>query len=250
VRIGISNVAWNRDEDEELLALLPSLGVEALEVAPTKLWDDPLAAPLEEYRRRATLPVVSLQSLLFGHPELRLFDASRSQTMERLQRMCDVAARLGASVLVFGSPQNRRLEGREPEDAIPFFQELGRYAESRGVCVCIEPLPPQLGTDFLNTVEEAVAFVAAVGSAGLDVHLDSATLHLTGEQVSFAPRHFHATELGFGVLGSEGVDHARYANELRGLDYGGVVSIEMFALEGSNRERVLASVEYAQRTYG
>ena len=46
MRIGISNVAWNREEDEEMLALLPGLGVEALEVAPTRLWDDPFDAPL------------------------------------------------------------------------------------------------------------------------------------------------------------------------------------------------------------
>jgi sugar phosphate isomerase/epimerase len=251
MRIGISNVAWNREEDEKLLALLPELGVEALEVAPTRLWDDPFGAPLAAYRARAGLPIVALQSLLYGYPELRLFDESRPRTLEHLKRMCDVAAALGAAVLVFGSPENRRRGDLEPAEAFAqarlFFSALGAYAADAGVCVCIEPLPM---TDFVCTVAEAAELAAAVGSPGFDVHLDSAVLQETGERIAEAPRHFHATEPGFGPTGSGGVDHARFAAELREVAYEGVVSIEMFAVEGSNRDRVIASVEYARRIYG
>lgn len=255
MRVGISNVAWNRTEDEEILGLLPQLGVEALEVAPTKLWDDPLAAPpavVRDYRERAGLPVVSLQSLLHGHPELTVFP--NGSAFDHLQRMCDLAEGLGAQTLVFGSPGNRR---REPltqseafELAVPFFAALGRYAAERGVCVCIEPLPAELGTDFVNTAAEAGELVRAVGSPGFGIHLDSLVLHLTGEEIASPPRHFHATEVGFGVPGSGGVDHARYAAQLRDAGYDGVVSVELLAVDGSNRDRVLASVDHALHVYG
>jgi sugar phosphate isomerase/epimerase len=257
VRIAVSNLAWNRDEDAELVAELAALGVDALEVAPTKLWDEPLALPpetLAAYRQQAGVPIVALQSLLFGHPELRLFDASRDATLAHLVGMCRVAAALGAQVLVFGSPANRRRNGGDASTATTFFRELGAEAAALGVCVCVEPLPPELGTDFVTTAAEAAALVEAVASPGFGLHLDSSSLHLAGEDPAAAIRpglrHFHASEVGFGVLGTTGVDHERCADALRSAGYGGVVSIEMLAVEGANRERVLASVDVARRVYG
>ena len=165
-----------------------------------------------------------------------------------------VARSLGASVLVFGSPGNRRRNGRPRELAVDFFRELASYAASRGVCVCVEPLPPELGTDFVTSAAEAAALVDEVSSPGFGLHLDSGSLHLTGEDplAAIRPglRHFHASEVGFGPLGTTGVDHERCAEALRGAGYDGVVSIEVLALAGPNRERVLAAVDYARRIYG
>ena len=255
MRLGISNLAWRRDEDAELLAELR--GLDALEVAPTKLWDEPLAVPpetLAEYRTRAGLPIAALQALLHGHPELTVFGESRDATLVHLREMCDLAARLGARVLVFGSPRNRQREGRSAEHAVAFFRELGEYAAERGVCVCVEPLPPELDTDFVNTAAEAAELVREVASPGFGLHLDSSSLHLTGEDpfeaIGPGLRHFHASEVGFGVLGTTGVDHERCAQALRRAGYDGVVSIELLAVEGRNRERVLASVDHARRSYG
>ena len=253
MRIGISNLAWRREEDAALLA---EVAVDALEVAPTKLWDEPLALPAEAlaaYRAEAP-PIAALQALLFGRPELHVFDESRERTLAHLRGMCDLAVALGASVLVFGSPANRRQEGRPLELAVSFFRDLGAYAASVGVCVCVEPLPPELGTDFVTTAAEAAELVEAVASPGFGLHLDSASLHLTGDDPRDAIRpglrHFHASEVGFGPLGSTGVDHERCAEALRHAGFDGVVSIEMLAADGPNRDHVLASVEYARRIYG
>ena len=253
MRVGISNLAWRREEDAALLA---KLEVDALEVAPTKLWDEPLAVPAAEIAsyRAAAPPIVALQALLFGHPELRVFDDSREQTLAHLRGMCDLAAELGASVLVFGSPGNRRRDGRPLELAVDFFRELGGYAAERGLCVCVEPLPSELGTDFVTSAAEAARLVEDVASPGFGLHLDSASLHLTGEDpleaIRTGLRHFHASEVGFGPLGTTGVDNERCAEALRRAGYDGVVSVEMLAGEGSNRERVLASVDHARRVYG
>jgi sugar phosphate isomerase/epimerase len=253
VRIGISNLGWQREEDAEMLA---ELDVDALEVAPTKLWDEPLAVPAETLAayRTAAPPIVALQALLFGHPELRVFDDDRGRTLAHLRGMCDLAAALGAPVLVFGSPGNRRRDGRPLELAVELFRELGRYAADRDVCVCVEPLPPELGTDFVTSATEAAELVEHVASPGFGLHLDSASLHLTGEDpleaIRPGLRHFHASEVGFGPLGTTGVDHERCAEALRRAGYEGVVSVEMLASEGENRERVLGSLDHARRIYG
>jgi D-psicose/D-tagatose/L-ribulose 3-epimerase len=251
VRIGVSNLGWHREEDAELRGV-----ADALEVAPTKLWDDPLAVPAEAlaaYRAEAP-PIVALQALLFGHPELQVFGESRDGTLAHLRGMCDLAVALGASVLVFGSPANRRREGRPRKLAVSFFRELGAYAETKGVCVCVEPLPAELGTDFVTTAAEAAELVAEVASPGFGLHLDSGSLHLTGEDpfeaIGPGLRHFHASEVGFGVLGTTGVDHERCAEALRRAGYGGLVSVEMLAVGEPNGDRVLASLDHARRIYG
>src|SRR2546423_1201701 len=137
MRIGVSNLGWRREEDAELLA---ALEVDALEIAPTKLWDEPFAVPADTLAAyRAAAPPIAALHLTEGAPS----------------------------------------EATRP---------------------------------------------------GL--------------------RHFHASELGFGVLGTTGVDHERYAEALRRAGYEGVVSVEMLPVEGSNRERVLASVDHARRIYG
>jgi sugar phosphate isomerase/epimerase len=253
MKIGVSNLAWQREEDADLLA---ELEVDALEVAPTKLWDEPLTVPRETlaaYRSSAP-PIAALQALLFGHPELGVFDESRERTLAHLRAMCDLAVALGATVLVFGSPANRRREERPVELAVELFRELGEYAASRGACVCVEPLPRELGTDFVTSAAEAAALVEEVASPGFGLHLDSASLHLTGEDpletIRPGLRHFHASEVGFGPLGTTGVDHERCAEALRLAGYDGVVSIELLAVDAPNRERVLASVDHARRIYG
>ena len=261
MRLGVSNLGWQREEDAELVAELGGMGVQALEVAPTKLWDEPLAVPpetLAAYRVRAGVAIVAVQALLFGRPELRLFGGSRDATLAHLRGMCDLAAGLGAQVLVFGSPGNRRRDGLARDEAFDraatFFRELGAYAAGRGVCVCVEPLPPQLGTDFVTTAAEAAELVRAVASPGFGLHLDSSSLHLAGEDpleaIGPGLRHFHASEVGYGVLGTTGVEHGRCAEALRRSGYRGVVSIEVLAGQDGNRDRVLASLEHARQAYG
>ena len=102
--------------------VLPRFGIEGVEIAPTRVWSNPLAstsAHVSEQRRfweNRGLPIVALQSLLFGHPELTLFgtEEARAKLLTYLSGMVSLARDLGAEVLVFGSPKNRNLGARFP----------------------------------------------------------------------------------------------------------------------------------------
>ena len=80
MKLAISNIAWRADEDAAALPMLRDLGVQGLEVAPTRLWPDlstvtadDLAAARREIEAQGP-PVVAMQSLLFGRPELQVLD--------------------------------------------------------------------------------------------------------------------------------------------------------------------------------
>lgn len=245
MRLAISNIAWPAGADDEAAALLCAHGVEGVELALTKIWPEPLAASAAEvraYRQRwekRGLRIAALQALLFGKPQMTLFDseAGRRQTLDYLTGIIERAGWLGATALVFGSPKNRRRGERTPPQAwavaVPFFRELGRIAHRYGVWFCIEPNPAEYGCDFVTTVAEGIELVDAVAEEGFGLHLDTGGMALAGDAAAASIaaagqrcRHFHISEPYLAEVGS-GAAHGECAAELRACDYGGWVSIEM-----------------------
>src|SRR5262249_38901516 len=142
---------------------------------------------------RRGLPIVALQSLLFGQPQHQVFGvaAVRRATWDYLAGMIDLAARCGAEALVFGSPKNRRRGALSIDealrDATVFFRPLGERAARWGVCFCIEPTPPQYGCDFLLDTAQALRFVAQVDQPGLGLNLDTGGTALSGQSAELPP---------------------------------------------------------------
>jgi sugar phosphate isomerase/epimerase len=217
-----------------------------VEVAPTKIWKEPLQAGDDDIKRyrefwsEQGIEIVALQALLFGRPDLTVFGSAeaRAETLEYLRGIVSLGSKLGARVLVFGSPKNRRINSRSPEEvddiAVPFFKAAGEAALDEGLIFCIEPNPPQYDCDFVTTSAEGLALVRKVGSAGFGLHLDAAAMTLSGESLEPALMnaagaicHFHASEPNLGPLGKGGVDHDTFASLLNRIEYSSRVSVEM-----------------------
>ncbi|MBU1357321.1 MAG: sugar phosphate isomerase/epimerase [Gammaproteobacteria bacterium] len=168
-----------------------ALGYAGLEVAPFTLGDDALrlsARERGELRRAAAdagIAVSGLHWLLAPTPDLSVTDPDadvRARTRDRLCGLIDLCAELGGTIMVHGSPAQRRLpEGPAPEGdaarqaaidtATDTFAVLARHAERAGVVYCIEPLAPP-GANFIHRVDEAADIVRAIGSPALRTMLD------------------------------------------------------------------------------
>jgi sugar phosphate isomerase/epimerase len=246
MRLAVSNIAWPSGSDEIAASILTEHGATGVEIAPTKVWPRPLEATASEvdgYRRfweRQGLPIIALQALLFGRSDLTLFDApeTRSQTLEYLRGMIDLAARLGAEVLVFGSPRNRQAGTRPRAEveaiAREAFGALGDFAHKRGVAFCIEPNPTAYQCDYITSAEQGANLVERVGSPGFQLHLDAGAMTLAGD--SFASifarvrgywRHFHISEPNLAPIASTAVDHRALAAAAHRTAYDRWYSIEM-----------------------
>ena len=269
MNLSISNIAW-ASEDEPLAAeILRESGLARVEVAPTKIWNEPLRTgddDIERYRgfwSERGIEIVALQALLFGRPDLTVFESAeaRAETLEYLRGIARLGSKLGARVLVFGSPKNRRVNGRPPEEvddiAVAFFKAVGEAARDEGVILCIEPNPPQYDCDFVTTSAEGLELVRKVDSAGFGLHLDAAAMTLSGESLEPALMnaagaicHFHASEPNLGPLGKGGVDHDTLASLLNRIGYSNCVSVEMRhdpdAETAAELQRVLT---YLKETY-
>lgn len=246
MKIAISNIAWDPSEDEDVAAALEERGIDGIEIAPTKVWPMPLEVGEKQARRcqkwwaSRGARIVAVQSLLFGHPELKIFaDAeTRERTFDYLSGVTRLASVLGAGVLVFGSPSNRAVGDLDPVRALDiaaeFFRRLGSVAHSHNVCFCIEPNAPAYGCDFIRTANEACNLVRMVDSPGFRIHLDAGNMTMNGEDYGRAIEqafpwlaHFHASEPNLAVVGRGASGHDEIARRLRFLGYQGWVSIEM-----------------------
>jgi sugar phosphate isomerase/epimerase len=268
MRLAISNIAWLPGENAAALEALRQAGVEALEAAPTLLFSDPLAVSEAQAlaRRReleqAGVRVVAFQALLFGRPELQVFDpATHPALLDVLARLSALAGALGAGPLVFGSPKNRLRKDLPFAEALAraadLFRRAAETAAAHGAALCIEPNASDYGCDFVTDTAEALALTAAVDHPGFGLHLDAGVLTMNQEDAAAALatavpglRHFHASEPFLARLGDGTTDHRGLGRLLRDLDYQGFVSIEMRSdPAGGNVEHVARCLRLAREAY-
>lgn len=269
MRLAVSNIAWEPREDDAVAALLRRYQVGGVEIAPTTWRERPLEASSAEvaaYRRSwedRGLSIMSLQSLLFGHPEMQLFGdpTAREAMRDYLCRTIDLGAELGARTLVFGSPKNRRRGSMPLKDAMSiacdFLRQIGERARARGVVFCLEANPPAYDCDFITTTSEAVTLCEQVDDAGVRINADLGGMTMAGEGAAQTIRaaapfiaHVHASEPHLAELGAA-ADHRTAADALAAIDYRGWVSIEMRAAGGGgNVAAIERAVVRATRAYG
>lgn len=269
MKLAISNIAWRPDEDAEVTALMHEYSVTGIEIAPTKIWQDPTSvsdSDIKSYAARLTkkgIEIISMQALLFGHPELTIFDSGvqRKKTFGYLQKIIRLGGLLGAGPLVFGSPKNRLIRNMDKaiamEIACEFFTSVGKCAINHDCIFCIEPNPEAYGCDFITTSGQAREIVNLVNHPGFGLHLDAAAMTMSNEDiVNQLPlaipmlRHFHISEPHLEIVGTGKVDHKLFAELFSNSEYGNWHSIEMRQQEhGNNVENIAEALCFVHRTY-
>lgn len=270
-RLAVSNIAWPAEDEARVAAALAGLGVREVEIAPTKVFADPTRvtdAQAHEYQvfwADHGISICAFQSMLFGRPDLVLFGDQRTRTALRdhLARYLELAGRLGARNLVFGSPRNRQVPDTLPPEqaediATGFFRDIGALAADNGTCFCLEPNPVAYDCNYVTTATAGIHLVERVNHPGFRLHLDTAGMTLAGDDITesitaAAPvlNHFHISAPHLGELDDTHVDHAAAAAALTAIHYTGNVSIEMRPGEtGHSVDRVTRAITLARQHYG
>ena len=159
-------------------------GYDGLEIAPFTVKTDPRLITAEDLAAmgralvQSGIVCSSLHWLLLTPEGLSVTEADervRRRTTDMMLRLVDMAAALGAGVLVHGSPKQRALvEGDEDAGrarAQEIFTKVAAHAEEAGVIYCIEPLAPA-ETIFITSLAEAAELVAAVGNPAFASMID------------------------------------------------------------------------------
>ena len=264
MKLSISNIAWNQHDDPEILAGLRERGVSGIEVAPTKIWPEWLNANPQQaaqYREKLSaegFKIPAMQAILFGRPELQIFDQqTHTLFFDHIKNLADIATALGAKVLVFGSPKNRIRGQLSTHEAMlratDFFHTAAEICHARDCCLGLEHNPVEYGCDFITNVADAHELVHQVDHPGFRLHLDSAGIQMCGSSMEDVIRsagefaHFHISEPMLEPVSGGVVDHRSAAATLKDIGYSGWVSIEMKMV--TEKQTLYQSIDKAVACY-
>lgn len=216
------------------------LGYDGIELTATH----PLGYSVEELlslTERTRLPVVSLLSgwsysnegLCLSSPD----ETIRARAVERLTGYVELAARLGA-LLVVGLMQGLRKDepdaGKANERIAAGLAPVAQVAERRRVRIVIEPVN-HLQVGFNHTAAEVSELIERIGSPAVTLMLD--TIHMNIEERSMLDTiriygrrsgHFHLCESNGGPFGTGNLDFAAVLAALDEVGYDKYVSVKIY----------------------
>jgi D-psicose/D-tagatose/L-ribulose 3-epimerase len=237
MRLGINLMAWSGQIDLALLPRIAELGFDGVEL-PVLRPDAVDAAAVRAALERNGLECTASGALPRGASLLE--ESERAEGVAWLDRCAAFAGACGAGVLCgplyapVGLLPWRPPTEREWDSCVAGLREAGARAAERGVTLALEPLN-RFETHFLNTVDDGLRLVAAVGHPAVGLHLD--TFHLNVEEKDVAAAlgrasgrvaHVHFSENDRGTLGTGHVDWPGVAEALRAIEYEGWVVAETF----------------------
>ncbi|WP_426042666.1 sugar phosphate isomerase/epimerase family protein [Brevundimonas sp. TWP2-3-4b1] len=270
--LGISNIAWHADETVSVYETISSLGVGYLEISPSLAFPDaedalsPSEADVERWAEALTvhgLRACSMQSLLFGDAEARIFGSPPQQErfLSRIGAAIRLAGRLGIPHLTFGCPTSRSLTAEVSQAeaggyAAETFRKLARLCSEHGCRLGLEPMAGDAGAVFLTKLSEVAHFVEMVDHPSVAMTLDTGAM-LAADDLSStlgvietqAGRISHVQLSAPGLVGFPIEDPAVVSVivALRANGYRGGYSVEMRAGHSNNIEVVQSALMAAKR---
>jgi sugar phosphate isomerase/epimerase len=248
MRYAICNETFEGWPHERVCRFVSQLGYQGLELAPFTLAPritDVSADRRRELRDQAAangVELIGLHWLLAKTTGLQLTSADaavRKATAEYLTELARCCRDVGGSLLVFGSPAQRRVPAgatkeRAAEYALDTFRQAASALSDSGVTLCLEPLSPP-DADFMNTAAEAVDLLRRLDHPNFKLHLDVKAMSTEDVPATELIRlhaadmaHFHANDPNLRGPGFGDTDFVPIFRALRDTGYQGWVSVEVF----------------------
>jgi sugar phosphate isomerase/epimerase len=272
MKYAFCNEMFGEQPLDKVFATAKSLGYGGVEFAPFTLAPptdafDARHIPSErrsEAKRRAAdagLEVVGIHWLLAKTRGFHLTSPQavvRQATADYLKALAQLCRDLGGSLMVLGSPQQRKLlAGVGYNDAQQYAAEVLRAAmpacADHGVTLALEPLgPPE--TDFMMTAKSAIELAELVDSPHCQLHLDVKAMSTEAAPFESIIRecrdwlvHFHVNDPNLLGPGMGEVKYDRILPALAEIGYDGWLSLEVFKYEPSPEEIARQSIEYLRK---
>jgi sugar phosphate isomerase/epimerase len=248
MKYAICNETFGDWDHGRVCRFVAELSYTGLELAPFTLAPritDVTAERRRTLRRQAEdcgLTIVGLHWLLAKTEGLHLTSADaavRKRTADYLVELAKCCRDVGGSVLVFGSPAQRRIptgftHAEATRFAVDTFRQAAPGLADCGVTLAIEPLsPPE--ADFINTAAEAVEILDELDHPNFALHLDVKAMSTEAVTTPAVIRryhermvHFHANDPNKRGPGFGDTDFVPIFRSLIEKGYQGWVSVEVF----------------------
>lgn len=267
-KIAISNLSWEKTQDNLVSKILATHNISNIEIAPTKIWTNPTdispknIISYKNYWLNKNIDIVSVTSILYGHPELQLFESEKNtlETLKYLKKIISIASLLGAKVILFGSPKNRSYKNISYKEAFrratDFFKKVATYCEKYHITLVLEANPKIYGTNFINSTSQAIDLVKAVNHPNFRLHLDLSTMIINKENLEKTIKrsilhasHFHISEPSLKEIPQNINYHKNISFLLKKYDYKYYKTIEMPLGSKGNITKIKRAVKFVNKIY-
>jgi D-psicose/D-tagatose/L-ribulose 3-epimerase len=246
-RFGLNTFLYASPFTNDSVKLFPKLkkwGFETVEI-PVEALEHIDPVKVKAAADKAGLKIGSVCACMGPGRDLRGSEAEQKTATDYVKGLIDQAAVLGCpsvigpiySVVGLIGPHDDAEKKQQFDLVVKNLKPLAKYAEQKGVKLCIEPLN-RFETDFLNTCDQGLKLIKAVGSKAVTLHLD--TFHMNIEEKNQAAAiikagkhlgHFHACGSDRGTPGGDHIDWKPIVKALKQINYQGDVVIESFTTD-------------------
>ncbi len=247
MRFGLNSFLYTSPFTNESVQLFPKFkkwGFETVEIPiedPSHI--DP--AKVKAAADKAGLAIGSVCACMGPGRDLRGSAAEQKVGCDYIKAIIDQAAQLGCprvigplySVVGLTGAHDDKTKKVHFDLVVKNLKALAKHAEKKGVLLCVEPLN-RFETDFLNTCDQGLKLIKAVGSPAVKLHLDTFHMNIEEKNQADAIRkagkqlaHFHACGSDRGTPGGDHIKWKPIVSALKEVGYEGDVVIESFTTD-------------------
>ena len=187
MKLIISNLSWNSDEDYKVINIIKKHHIRNIEISANKIFNNNYTLKNikknQHFWQKEKIKFYSMQSILFNTKNAYLFGNKPQQKIffNEIKKKIYLCKRIGAKVIVFGSPSNKKIFSEQNLDklnriAYNSFKKISIICEKYRICFCIEANPKIYNCEYLNYTKDAVRLVKKINSKFFKLNFDLGTV--------------------------------------------------------------------------
>lgn len=192
MKISISSLAWEKNEEKDVIKILKRNNINLIDITPSKYFKSCMETnkqdilDLKNYFSRQSIYIYGMQSILYEIKHLNLFrnKSEREIIVNYLEKIFEIGDLLDARKIVFGAPSSRyKLSSVDTNIEYEFFSRIASIASKYDVTICLEPAPKVYKCNFLNTTSEVAIFIKSINNYNLKLQIDSGSIQINEENI-------------------------------------------------------------------
>ena len=253
MQLCISNLSWHKKELPNVIKLLKKKKINFLEYSAYNLNNqfskNNNIKDIKNFWENNSIYLYSMQSILFKKKNAFIFGNRKQQKIfyDEITKKIKLANFLNTKVIVFGSPKNKKMFGKNNKECqilmIKFLKKISSLCKKYKIVFCLEANPKIYQTEYLTETKQALNIIKRVNSRFIRLNLDLGTIISNKENLDFIVKN-HLKLVGHVQISSPYlINLSKYKNQIKKLiyylkkyNYRKIISIEMLAQKKNNIE--------------
>lgn len=242
MRLSLSNLAWDNEDNEKMLSILKNNNIN-IEGVLTKIgnWDELTNDVLLDYKKKLdsyNIKMESIQSIFYNITCDGITD--EKIVCNHIQRLIDICKTLETKVMVFGSPTMRN--GIIDDSLSLIFKKIDDLLNNTDITLVIEPNSKIYGGNYFYNLNEIVDFIEKNKLINIKTMIDTHNLKLEGYDPIVELKkyydyinHIHISEIKLLPI-TNPEDHITFSNELKNIGYNKIITYEVLKCDNLENE--------------